>query len=237
MKKNKIYKIIAVTVWNLWFKILALQYLIKPKKELLVYLGVNRGSSLDRLHWQYKKCIAIEADPNHYAYLKEKYKNEKHIQLLHAAATDTDGTVVLNIASNDGKSSSLGNFDEAFKDNFTMVQSVTVPAINICNYFKANNITYITDYISDIQGMDLTVLKTMQYYINHKLIGTIVSETVKNEFKNIYKNLPDNSIGGFEALLNNNYTLTAQGIGLLTKGVFATIPANYKEMDCMWSLK
>ena len=118
-----------------------------------------------------------------------------------------------------------------------MIKSITVPCINLNNFCKQNNIFFIDNYFSDIQGMDLEVLKTMKPMIDKKLIGTITCEVTKNNKRNIYSDLPDNSENGFAKLLDSNYFLIAKGWGALKDYTFDYIPESDWEMDCKWKLK
>lgn len=236
LKQNKVYQYLANAVWQLYYILCSIPYYISGKQAVLVYVGVNRGRGLDSIRRQYKKIIAVEANPVMYDYLVKKFAKAKNITLIHAAAADKAGTATLHLADNDGKSSSLGKVKEELKASFLQTKTIAVPAINLCNTLQQMGITHITHYISDIQGMDLTVLTTMQPYITNKLINYITSEVAKNEYKNIYANIPDNSEAGFEALLTGNYTLCAKGIGLLQPNTFEPIPAHYWEMDCMWQV-
>ncbi len=104
-------------------------------------------------------------------------------------------------------------------------------------FVKKNNINYIDNYISDIQGMDLEVLKTLKPMIKNKMIKTITCEVTINEKRNIYHNLPDNSESGFQNLLKENYKLVAKGSGILLENNFDLIPKNTWEFDCKWNLK
>ena len=118
-----------------------------------------------------------------------------------------------------------------------MVENVTIPCINLLNFCKQNNIVHIDDYISDIQGMDLQVLKTMRPMIESKKIGTIKCEVTKDKYGNIYEGLPDNSESGFNQLLEANYKLVARGFGLLNDNQFDRLPESAWEMDCKWRVK
>lgn len=174
--------------------------------------------------------------------LLQKHSKKANIKIFPYAVTDYDGEVELNISSNKGASSSIGNFNETWQKNYAdsnikMKEKVKVPCINLLNFCRKNSINYIDDYISDIQGMDLQVLKTMRPMIENKQIGSIRCEVTKDEYGNIYKDLPDNSESGFEHLLSTNYKLVAKGAGLLEDGVFDNIPDEAWEMDCMWTLK
>ncbi|MBA7588916.1 hypothetical protein ES708_30987 [subsurface metagenome] len=48
--------------------------------------------------------------------------------------------------------------------------------------------------------MDLEVLKTLKSLIDKKMIGTITCEVTKNDKRNIYSDLHDNTENGFNKL-------------------------------------
>jgi hypothetical protein len=85
--------------------------------------------------------------------------------------------------------------------------------------------------------MDLEVLKSMKPMINKKMIRTITCEVAKDDRKNVYSDLPDNSESGFNELLCENYKLIAKGWGVLKDNKFDKIPDSSWEMDCKWRLK
>ncbi|MGE5479950.1 MAG: FkbM family methyltransferase [Chloroflexota bacterium] len=219
-----------------------LRNLLKKKdKGVLVYVGAHRGSGLDRIAFEYEKCFVFEANPELIPLLKKKYSIFHQIEIVHGAVTSFDGTITLNVSSAGGSSSSLGKFKgdwpNASRHLVEMVKEVAVPAINLNNYIASKGVDRIDTYVSDIQGMDLEVLKTLKKLIDEKRIGTIISETAKDERGNIYEGLPDNSESGFKALLGENYYLAAKGWSFLKEGVFQEVPEDWWEMDCMWKLK
>ena len=77
----------------------------------------------------------------------------------------------------------------------------------------------------------------MKPLIDKGKIETITCEVTKNEYGNLYKNLPDNSENGFSHLLKTNYILVAKGWGILKENHFKSVPKEWWEMDCMWKLK
>lgn len=90
-------------------------------------------------------------------------------------------------------------------------------------------IDVIDFYMSDIQGADLMVLKTMEDpYIKRGAIKSIQSETTKDGRKNIYSGLPSNELSSFRAFLEpHGYKLAATGWGVLQSGKFDTVPDDY----------
>jgi FkbM family methyltransferase len=236
LKEHSLYNVIRNACFDLIYSLFSLKYLFVPKREVLVYLGLNYGKGFDKLHWKYKLAIGVEANPELFEKLKLRYINKKHIQLVHGAATTFNGMISFNISDNHGLSSSIGQFKAGFGD-IKMIKSVSVPAFNLFEYLQNQRIEFITDYVSDIQGNDLEVLKTMKPYINSGKILRITSEVAKNEYINTYEGLPDNSEEGFDQLLSKNYLLISKGWEDLKENRFREVPDAWWEMDCMWKLK
>ncbi|SHM61036.1 FkbM family methyltransferase [Flavobacterium saccharophilum] len=232
-------KKIASRIWNaIKVRIIAPfrhNYLLKDKK-ILVYLGVHAGSGLDELLPLHSHCYGFEANPELYTRLVKKYKKYKNIHIIHAAVTDYNGVISFNISSNNGASSSVGDFKKGWIDSIKMVRTIEVPAIRLSDFLKEHNINFVDTYCSDIQGSDLTVLKTLEPLLKGKKIGSITCETAKDNYKNIYE-LGDNSESGFKALLSENYYLAAKGWGILKDGEFFEVYESWWEMDCKWNLK
>lgn len=118
-----------------------------------------------------------------------------------------------------------------------MEKTITVESINLNNFLNNRKISFIDNYISDIQGMDLTVLKTLKSWIDEKKIGCITLEVSIDKDKHIYSDLSDNSEQGFIELLTGNYQLVSKGWGILKNGEFIDIPDNQWEMDSRWCLR
>jgi FkbM family methyltransferase len=216
--------------------------IFRPKRGVLVYIGAHRGTSLGSLFRRYRTCYAFEPNPQLFRSLQERFGRHPNVRLINAAVAERDGEVQLNVSSNDGASSSLGHFDknfEAYKDgNIKVVGQITVQSVNLMNFLRAEGVDQIDDYVSDIQGMDLTVLKTLKPMISARKIGTITCEVAKDARQNIYADLPDNSESGFAALLSNDYELVATGWGSSLEDNYSEeIPEEWWEMDCKWRAK
>lgn len=129
------------------------KFLITPKKDVLVYLGLHKGEYMDYIYKNYRTCYGFEANPTLFKALKEKYKKYPHVHIIHAAVADHDGEIEFNISDNEGASSSIGHFDSKWPNKIKMIQTIKVPCINLINFLNKENIHHISDYISDIQGM------------------------------------------------------------------------------------
>jgi FkbM family methyltransferase len=208
----------------------------KKEYNVLIYLGLHKGDGFDELMPSHRICYGFEANPELYKQLKKKYRFYKNIHIIHAAVTDYNGKIKFNISSNNGASSSIGEFKTGWNDSIRMVQSIEVPAIRLSDFLDERNVDFIDTYCSDIQGNDLTVLKTLSSWIKRKKIGNITCETSKDTRQNIYE-LGDNSESGFKALLDENYFLAAKGWGILQDGEFLDVDKDWWEMDCKWKLK
>jgi FkbM family methyltransferase len=222
----------------LWYLCLTIKSILARKKGVLVYLGMHRGFGFFPIFRNYRACYCFEANPVLYEALKQRYGKYPQVHLFNLAVAAQDGQIRFNISSNDGESSSIGELDPdwygAKLGQVKMVQTITVPCVNLLNFCKQHSIDYIDDYVSDIQGMDLEVLKTMRPFIEQKKIGSITCEVARNETGSAYQGLPDNSEKAFAELLDKNYKLVAKGWTILREGHFAAIPEGQWEMDCRW---
>ncbi|MBN2486443.1 MAG: FkbM family methyltransferase [Bacteroidales bacterium] len=220
-----------------------LYHFFRKRKGTLVMVGIEPGGVLSLMHWGYEKCFGFEANPERFEKLKKKYGHFKNISLYNVAVAEYDGEITFHISSNNnGASSSIGTFKDDWQhvyngEQVRMVKEITVPCIVLGNFLLKNNVSFIDDYISDIQGMDLAVLKTLKPLIDGKKIGSITCEVAANNKGNVYNNLPDNSESGFSELLSNNYTLVAKGWGVLKDNTFDLIPSDAWEIDCKWRVK
>jgi len=206
---------------------------IKKRKGILVYLGLHKGVSFSHIFQRYEVGYGIEANPEFVAKLQKNYKRYPNVHIYNVAVAKEKGEIEFNISSNNGDSSSIGNFDKNwFNKHIKMVDKIKIPSINLLDFFADKGIEYIDEYISDIQGMDLEVLKTLSPMINQRKIGRITSEVAKNKYGNVYKDLPDNSEDGFNNYLANNYECIAKGWGKLKDGTFNEVPEHWWEMDC-----
>lgn len=205
-------------------------------KSVLVYVGVATGESLEQICDQYEICYGFEARPEAYQRLKKRFADRPHVRLFQVAAADFDGEIEFHISNNPESSSIGGQFHKEWHnaDSIEMVKTIKVPCINLCHFLQQQGVDYIDRYVSDIQGYDLAVLKTLQPWIKRQAIGSITCETARDEYGNIYPDLPCNSESGFAALLGANYKCVAKGQGLLTEGDFSGVPDSWWEMDCMW---
>ncbi len=209
-----------------------------PDRDVLVYLGAHRGKGLSKICGRYRRIFCFEANPLMASKLRRRFAWRKNVEVVHAAVTGFDGTVNFNVSSRNAAASSIGTFDADLpgvrSGELSVVRSIEVPSVDLDRFLRDRGVTRISAYVSDIQGLDLTVLKTLADWIRSGRIDEITSEVAKS--RNPYADLPDNSLKGFEELLGADYELVAQGWSVLEDGVFRP-PEGYWEMDCRWRLR
>ena len=193
---------------------------------VLFYCGLHRGASFDNLFPDFDVCYAFEANPSLARRAKIKYFGLRNVHIVHAAVGFEDGHADLHIASNQGESSSLGRFSREWSRamNISALRTVRVPAVNLHNFCVRNRIDYITEYISDLQGMDLEALKTLKPLLEAGAIQVVQCE-VTQDARKVYQDLPSNREEDFERLLAGRYQKTSE----FNVGTW--------EKDCRWEVK
>lgn len=211
---------------------------IKKRRGKLIYPGVHKGLSLLKIFFKYVKCYAFKANPEIFKKIPKIIKLFPGVNIYNKAIANSNGNLKFNISSNDGASSSLSKFDKNWNNSsIQMIKTIEVEAIKLSDFFEKNKIFDVDDYVSDFQGYDLVVLKTLKDLIDQKKIKTITCETLKTNKQKIYGEAPDNSFEGFNQLLSKNYKYIASGWSNLKEVVFKETHANWIEMDCKWVLK
>lgn len=211
--------------------------------KTLLYVGLNNGDAFSSLYRNYDLAIGLEPNKKLYQKLVKRFKGEENVLLINAAATTSANETQkkLIIYDNRGASSSFFKLKEEWhqkqKKEIKIESEMLVDCVYLPQVLKENKIEFINDYVSDIEGMDLEVLKTLNHWINKKKIHTITCEVSKTKDLNRHVDCPDNSKEGFEKLLKKNYDLVATGYAPLRDGAFRQIPDTSWSMDCKWKRK
>jgi FkbM family methyltransferase len=100
-----------------------------------------------------------------------------------------------------GLSSSMGTVSAEMAErysnfDFTLQETTTVEVVNLYNWLKHYGVESIDNLSIDAQGMDLTILKTLEPMIAASKIDYIMAEADGDGVK-LYDGLPDNSVEGF----------------------------------------
>ena len=137
-------------------------------------------------------------------------------------------------------SSSLATINE---EGYSPDEVIEVPVRNQYEFLvtERSDIVGIDHYVSDLQGFDLLVLKTMAPFINARLISNIQAETYNDRAPDTYKDV-DNNLSSFRDYLSRNYNLVKifGDYDPETKQFEEftdPVREDLKEFDCLWTLK
>lgn len=206
----------------------------RKQQKVLIYCGVHDCEALNGLIGKFDVVYGFDANIHKIENAKEKYKDRENVHFFHGALTDKDGDEIeFKITKNWDASSSIGTLNPDFPSyadpksplHDTPVESVKVKTISLINFCKKHNIKFIDTLITDLQGMDFTVLKTMQPMIESGRIGHIRCEVEKDEKPQIYEGLPPNKRSQFDELLKNYEVTKVEG------------EEEWWECDMEWKLK
>ena len=131
-------------------------------------------------------------------------------------------------------SSSLSKFSKNNRQKIGYKKIIKVNTVNLGEHLKSLHINFIDEYLSDAQGYDLNILKTLEKYINNNNIKKITCEVTRNFKNNMYFE-SDNYEKSFDEFLPKQYKKVASGEGSSLKyGKFQIIPDTYDSYDVMW---
>lgn len=205
----------------------------------LVYIGANHGHSLVRmLHAErFDRVFVFEPVPQLAANLRQVFAACPEVEVVEAACAEVWGTATLHLSDNSNQSASLGTLKpEAVAGRVQHTGAVQVRTVHLGEFLAAQGVERIDSYVSDAQGMDLAILKTMGAYLAGKRIGTIQAETAKDERLNLYEGLPPNNLSAFRALLEpHGYRMVGCGWEAVQAGTFEVVPADWWEFDTVWA--
>lgn len=182
-------------------------------KKILIYIGANQGFGLTGLLYreQFDIVIAFEPDPEMYQLLLENIKfgllskiNQNIQYIAINAACSLENSIKNLYIFENRVATSLGNanFD---KDKSLIKNIIEVPTINLYDYLISNNINYIDYLVTDCQGSDLDIIRSIKNYIEESKIGKIFCETHRDDY-NLYQGLC-NDFSEFKKILSSNYKI------------------------------
>lgn len=210
--------------------------------KVLVYAGAHLGGSLSQHLNDFDVIFAFEANPWFCEHLTSRFSQYKNLHVVNAALCNAHRQKVLfNISRNNGDSSSLlsANKENSLYEAILPSTQVMVEGINLGMFLAEKNIERIDTYISDLQGYDYEVLKTLNPLIDRGAISRIECEVAKANKVSIYEygDIEPNTDENFDSFLGHRYERVATGWGNLQDGVFANVPDNWSEWDVRWKLK
>jgi|TARA_R110002020_G_scaffold181315_1_gene376105 FkbM family methyltransferase len=220
--------------------------------SVLVYVGANEGTSLSGMVHGYERVYAFEPDPITFQTLKSRLGNNPNITLVNAACAEEEGeTDFFILPCRASSSMSIPDDDfiahcenEGNLDAIEVSEPITVKTINLCEYLQGEGVTHIDYYVSDIQGFDLKVLKTMSPYLESGDIDELYMETHGDNQK-CYVGLT-NDLSSFKELLSDTHEIEYISLGrfggrrIAEEGLDSIPQQNDKgelEFDVKWKKK
>jgi FkbM family methyltransferase len=210
--------------------------IFRLQRGVLVYVGLNRGDSFNKLFYRYKRAIGIEANPELIAGLKHRFRNYKNVELFNVAASDTNGRAFLTLPDNGNfaASATLDSFDS--RRAVHGVRKIEVESVDLGSFLKTLKVDIVDSYISDCEGYDLVALKSCQDYLNKGKFLEIQCEVQKDNTPEAYTSV-SNKEHMFDAVLHLNYEKIASGWTFLEDGIFNEVPNDWAFHDIKWKLK
>jgi len=194
--------------------------------KILVYCGTNHGEGLDSLLQKYAwdKIYCFEANTELYQKLANKYKGDFRISFHNTILAESHGEEVpfYILDANDTKmdyastTTPLEDFNENYYkmsgNKITLTKTLKLKTTNLCTFLQEEGVEKVELLVTDLEGNDLSVVKTMKPYIDNKKITYIQSEVEPDHMPVKYKD-KDNKFSSFTELFGDNYTLHGKDQG------------------------
>ncbi len=175
--------------------------------RICVIVGQNfPDMTLARHIAQHDRVIIFEPLVEAVAAIRGMYSPRQKVTVVQAACGLEVGKAKFNVYNQNGLSSSLGTVTKESADKYAAfdLSLQGVREVDVVNLHDALKFTYTVDAIKtlriDAQGMDLTILKTLEPFLERYAIEDIECEADGDGFKN-YEGLPDNSVSGFKKFM------------------------------------
>ncbi len=178
--------------------------------KILFYCGIHNLVNFSRIRPYYDVCYGFDANPEKIEQARKFYAEDQNVKIIYGALTEKGGGEIEFVITTDWTpASSLGQPNPDFvhmKTGLLQAQKkIKVPTINLYDFCIANRISEIDTLITDLQGIDLVVLKTMATFIKEGKIREIQCEVEPDHTPPRYLGIPTGKFGEFNQLLSENY--------------------------------
>jgi FkbM family methyltransferase len=176
--------------------------------KTLVYLGCNTGFGLNKLlnKFSFDKLILVEANPVAFNHLQNNFKNLPNAIFVNkciVADKNIETTKFYRTKNLVSSSALKPATHNGFHDYGGVVDVVDLETIYLPNLLEMYDVDHINFYVSDIQGNDFSVLKTINNFIDEQKIDEMFMETY-NSSHIAYDN-SNNQFNNYYNLLKTNY--------------------------------
>lgn len=178
--------------------------------KILFYCGIHNLVNFSRIRPFYDVCYGFDANPEKIEYARKFYSNDPNVKIIYGALTEKGGEEIEFVITTDWTpASSLGHPNPDFvhmKTGLLKAQKkIKVPTVNLYDFCTANGISEIDTLITDLQGIDLAVVKTMATFIKKGKIREIQCEVEPDHTPPRYLGIPTGKFREFNELLSGNY--------------------------------
>jgi FkbM family methyltransferase len=163
-----------------------------------VIIGQNYpDAELVEIVGMHDRTIVFEPLPEAAEACRNAFANDPRLIVFQAACGESFSISKLNIYNHHGLSSSLGELTAEAREIYTTQDlshkgSISVQVVNAAYILQMAGVQFIDFLLIDAQGMDFTILQTLQSYLEATAIGFIQIEADGAGFVH-YTDTPDNS--------------------------------------------
>jgi FkbM family methyltransferase len=193
----------------------------------LVYVGAFHGHSAVSYLDKHDRAILVEPNPDHAAFLRERFHGYKGVEIVEAAVSPRAGEMMLYLYGPHGGSASVLQITRESAAAFQLdpdAPAVRVRAIRLDEELQRRGVETIDTLVTDAQGMDLEVLVQLRLWLERG-IRHIQCEVDALGFR-CYWSERGNAIEDFDRF-------------------FASLPLPYcrvtevngSHIDCVWELR
>jgi len=202
--------------------------------KILFYCGIHNLVNFSRIRPYYDICYGFDANPDKVEQARKFYQNDPNVKIIYGALTEKGGEEIEFVITTDWTpASSIGQPNPDYvhmKTGLLQAQKkIKVPTINLQDFCSANGISEIDTLITDLQGIDFTVLKTLSKFIKKGKIREIQCEVEPDETPTRYLGIPPGKLKDFNKLLSGNYDILWMNPLQPPEGAW--------EMDVRWRVK
>ena len=204
----------------------------------LVYVGGYKGIGVCQILQEksFDRIFVFEPVPDQAEHIRQLLAFHPGVTVVEAACAASDGESNFHLTNNYNAIASLGRLKSDFSNDLYHTATIRVKIVHLGNYLHSHGVTTIDMYVSYAQGMDLAILRTLTAYLKNQCIGCIQTKTTKDEFMNIYNDVPSNNLTAFREFLDPfGYEMIGSGWGFLKPGEFVPTPDGCWEFDALWA--
>jgi FkbM family methyltransferase len=180
----------------------------------IAVVGPNKGDAdLQAVCDLHQEMFLFEPMPDAAEWLVRN-NADSAIHVIQAACGVSAGHSKMNVYNN-GLSTSFGvctvQAAECYSGHDLTLQGVIdVNVVNLYEYFTQRGIDGLETLLTDAQGMDLTILKTVTPWLQQGKLRTIICEADQEGFSH-YDGLPPNNTSDFHAFMSQFPKYVFQG--------------------------